>query len=50
MKKRLKNLCSVAILPLMLLTSGCFNGEVSDEKGKEWAEKMVMLNQLNIQL
>ena len=37
MKKRIKGLCAAIILPLALGVSGCFNSEITDEQGKNWA-------------
>ena len=36
MKKNLKKLCAAVILPLMLFTGGCFNGETSEEEIEEY--------------
>ena len=39
MKKNLKQLCVAAVLPVMLLAGGCSISEITEEKGKAWAEQ-----------
>ena len=39
MRKILKSLSLIVVFPIMLLVNGCFMSEISDEKGKQWAEE-----------
>jgi len=39
MKSKFKNFCAALFLPVILLTHGCSNKEITAEEGKAWAEE-----------